>query len=279
MDKVIENVDYYLAVLPERTQNGEPYGINMMPCNRSEWRVCYYSHYSKNYDDRFGVIVKNTLPEALHAMYQLMLETCPAILKEPPTTPATSWEEVFKSAFEKEREYYMYSIRDILNETTPNHAAFDLLFTLLFERIYYNTSRHWPVSPTPMSETKLIDKLSVALSQAVCFMISSTRPAPKVIEHYENLCTEANTLLDAPSLHQVDRWVRVEDLNIEDLPKHSHKEWRSALVLICDASGWGEGYYNYLNNEWEHGHSAYTAKPTHYKIISLPAAPETDKTT
>ena len=91
-------VDQWLQVLPDKTYNCEPYGLRMMPCNSDEWSVCYYNGFSGKYDDRFGVIVKKTLPECLSALYDIIHAQYPSMVTALTSIAGgeTKWEQLNK---------------------------------------------------------------------------------------------------------------------------------------------------------------------------------------
>lgn len=57
-----------IKLLSKKTYNGESFGLAIQVCNRNEWSVFYYSHYSKKHNDNFPTVVGKTIPEALCKM-------------------------------------------------------------------------------------------------------------------------------------------------------------------------------------------------------------------
>lgn len=126
----------------------------------------------------------------------MIVTTCKAQM-EPPTTPATSWEEVYGKA----KEY--------ADENTPTSiSVFITQIEHLKKQLEY-LSQHWPssqpVSPTPMAETW---EEAEKKYKEDAFIETLPPQAFKLLSWLKKRYP-----LPAPSLHQVDRWVRVEDQN------------------------------------------------------------------
>lgn len=89
------SIEQYIQALPERTYNCEPFGIKMMPCNRNEWSVCWYSHFSNKHDDRIPVFVGSTIHDALQKAYDWFSQHMLGAIKPlpEPATPTAQWQK------------------------------------------------------------------------------------------------------------------------------------------------------------------------------------------
>lgn len=183
------------------------------------------------------------------------------------TTPATSWEEVYKKAQEHAATIGSHGIFGEVNFTDSVEA------TSYYQNLINYLSQHWPVSPTPMSETweeKYINAVKY-------WHIQRPNLIEQVQRHDWRSILDIIALLDehvfsAPSLHQVDRWVRVEDGPPKNMKTHILLNKRSVQMMGWYDSGsdsWivNQVKYNYPDNPITH----YQEQPP------LPAAPETDK--